>query len=189
MTAREELYGLLAPLGIYKLRCGSRIDWELESYLTVLEPARQALDTLLREAFLCTAREGGLRRWETLLELPPILTGDPAARRGVLSALLWQNRDSARPAGFLRLLAQLGLTAQLQENTGAHSCTVWLQESQPLFAQIAQCQALAAQYLPAGISCSFVGRGKSWAQLDELARSWNEMDQQGLSWEELDTQA
>lgn len=184
MTAREQLYRLLTPLGIYRLGCGSHIDWELESYLTVLEPARQTLEELKREAFLSTATGEGLRRWEQLLALPPVAGEAPETRRALLIHLLWQSGESARPAGLLRLLEALGLSAQLRENTGPEEFQLQpLAESLPPPQVAAAAKEVAQRFFPAGLQGKFAAGKRSWAQLDALGYSWAQIGAAARSWE------
>ena len=67
MTAYQSMKQKLQPLGLYRLDSGDALDLELTVYGEELDRLYDALDELLREAFIETAESYGLSRREEII--------------------------------------------------------------------------------------------------------------------------
>ena len=103
MTAYQSMKQKLQPLGLYRLDSGDALDLELTVYGEELDRLYDALDELLREAFIETAEGYGLEDREKFLG--PVRTSETTARRRERLLTLCRDCEGARnAAGLLRLL-------------------------------------------------------------------------------------
>lgn len=103
MTAYQSMKQKLLPLGLYRLDDGDALDMELTVYGEELDRLYDALDELLREAFIETAEGYGLDCREHFTGA--VHTDETVERRRERQLTLSQDYGGARnAAGLLRLL-------------------------------------------------------------------------------------
>ena len=103
MTAYQSMKQKLLPLGLYRLDDGDALDMELTVYGEELDRLYDALDELLREAFIETAEGYGLDCREHFTGA--VHTDETVERRRERQLTLSQDYGGVRnAAGLLRLL-------------------------------------------------------------------------------------
>lgn len=109
MGSYDSMKSKLAPLHLYTLAAGSAVDHELKAYACGLDPLFDALDEEEREGFIATAESYGLSEREKFLEKEkPQLSTE--RRRALLMGFEKENHGAGTLGGFLRYLADIGLT-------------------------------------------------------------------------------
>lgn len=113
----------LLPTGLYRLDGNTAVDWELQAYAAALDPLRDDLAKLQDESFTATAADYGLRYPELALGiLWPAETTE--GRRNTIFALGAVGADDFGREAFQKLLADLGITADVSEDAAKQTLTL-----------------------------------------------------------------
>ena len=158
------------------------VDMELESYFAGLEPARQKLERLLREAFIQTAEDVGLDQRERLYTAPnPTL--EPTERRSRLMNFFSPDAETPTPAGIVKALGALGLDWELDEDIPNQTATL---EGIPAGINPEELSAIigaAKQILPAQMRLRVDLNAPDWDYLDGLGYGFSRWDSLDIPWE------
>lgn len=182
MSSLQRLYRLLAPLGIYALGQGSRIDHELEAYAAALALVEEGVERLRKDALPQTADREALSLHEGAAGLPDREGLAGAEERRELLLRRWKALPLATPAGALALLERAGLQDPYIEERGgvltlsAQTVAPGLEDA---FWQ------LALESLPAHLEAEMSAQGCDWNALEAEALTWTELDGLGRSWNAL----
>lgn len=127
MGAYGSIKARLQPTGLYALSGSTAVDFELLALAEGLDLAYAAVNELQKESFVLTAESWGLENREGISGLDG--TGSTEDRRAKLLALGAVTPLSFTKEALASLLAGLGLSAELAENTAGGTVTAcFLQE-------------------------------------------------------------
>jgi uncharacterized protein YmfQ (DUF2313 family) len=123
MGAYDSMKKCMLPTGLYRLDGTTLVDKELQAYAEVLDPLYEDIKTLQNESFTATASDYGLRYHELALGVIwPAVTEEE--RRKTIFALGSVRAGGCSKAAFEKLLADLGITAELTEDAAARKLTI-----------------------------------------------------------------
>lgn len=184
MGYAEYLIGLLRPLGVYDMECGTIQLAELEGQGNALDGCGGALDRTAREMLLCTAEAEGLTAVERLLPHRPV-TQDVQRRRAALAALLRIGEDSFTLAAINDNLAGCGLNARAAETGVPGHVQVSFPEVPGVPDGYEEMRKIIEEILPAHLGIEYVFWYVSWAMIEERFSTWGELEQ-GHTWETIE---
>lgn len=183
----DRMISLLAPLRIYRLGAGSRIDAELRAYAAALEPVERLLDQIEREAFVQTAAEESLRRYEAMVGLSERRDADPQSRRELVIYRL-----SVAPFDFtvpkmLDTVRAAGIEARITESPADEKLLIQTRDLIDPTLTMEQAQARLETLLPAHLEWELDFGTLTWNLFDEMNPDWNSWDAADFLWEDFDT--
>jgi hypothetical protein len=123
MGAYDSMKKCMLPTGLYRLDGSTLVDKELQAYAEVLDPLYEDIKNLRNESFVPTAADYGLRYHE--LALGVLWPEDEVEdRRRIIYALGSVGAHGCSRAAFEKLLADLGIEAELTEDVADRKLTI-----------------------------------------------------------------
>jgi hypothetical protein len=123
MGAYDSMKKCMLSTGLYRLDGSTLVDKELQAYAEVLDPLYEDIKTLQNESFVSTASDYGLRYHE--LALGVLWPEDETeGRRRIIYALGSVGAHGCSKAAFEKLLADLGIEAELAEDVADRKLTI-----------------------------------------------------------------
>lgn len=179
----ESMKRSLEPPGVYRSDAQA-LEWELRAYAEGLEALYEELGSLMRERFISTAEDIGLRVYEELFG--PDRTGESAqSRREMLRLRMNLGEGDFTPAGIRRALDSLGLSYQISEFPALNWLTVTA-TTDCSDAMQAFIRREAEKMIPAHLEFQITFNTLTWSDIDGLDLSFAQSDALNLSWDELD---
>lgn len=185
MDSLSSVIQKLEPLGVYNLKPGSNIYWELYAYCKELDRLNTELDEMVKEAFIPTAETYGLTQKEKLYDQGSegIST---ALRRSMLIKRFSARDDTFTLKDITVFISGLGIEFQLTESPKENtviaevSKSVYTQEKESFIKE--QIQGV----MPAHLNVEVYFGGKSWNVLDGQNDTFSRMDALNYTWEQFD---
>ncbi len=187
MKSFESMVKKLSPLGIYGLDENGLNCGELKALAAGVDAADDELDIIIREGFVATAEDEGLRAWEELYGSPrDELSAEQ--RRELIIKRLGVNRSSFTPTAVGEIIASLGMgECTITENPTLFLVKLDFSEHSYTAAQKRWIREQLEQLLPCHLEISVIFGNLSWDKIDGLGLSFNSMDSKNLSWDEIDS--
>ena len=185
MSSLESMIKKLSPLGVYSLKEGSVVYAELAAFSEGLDILRENLETLLKESFIATAEDYGLK-------IPERLVGNVRSdlplskRREMLNERLSLNITDFTPEGFEKMLRILGTPGNIEEYPHIERIVLNLSGVDYTEAQREWIVSQAKALLPAHLVSDVVFSGFDWEKSDALQNTFAEIDGKGYIWNEID---
>ena len=162
---------------------------ELEEFQQIMSAEQKQMDDLwkviyelLDEAFVDTAKDSGLRRWETILNLIPLDTDTPEVRRMRIRAKILEASPYTWNS-FHQMLSSLcgadGYKMELKNDEYTLVIKVAL-KSKKLKNEVA---TMAERVVPANLILEVDLMYNTWAILKKY--TWGELKDKGITWWEL----
>ena len=149
MGTYDSMKKSMQATGLYRLNGKTRVDWELQTYASVLDPLCDDLKNLQKESFIATAGDYGLRYQELALGiLWPAHTVED--RRKTICALGSVGPNDCSKAALEKLLANLGITATVTEDTAGRTLTFHV--TQEPYGGSDSWEQIVGRFLPAHVS-------------------------------------
>lgn len=154
MSRLQAMREALRPLGIYRLEEGSLICAELAAYAAGLDLLEEGLEELEREAFIQTAEDYGVSNREMIYSKPKTLRPLQERREMLLYRGGINNQNNTRE-DLERALVACGLRAAVTEQLDGASIRIDCLGVLDDFADQAQIQTAAAEFLPCHLEAVF----------------------------------
>lgn len=186
MDALEQLYKALAPLGIYSLRSGSRIDGELAAYAAGLELVNEKMRKVLRGVFVQTAENDELLHHEKLVGLAPKTGMTATDRRALIMYRLGVAPFDFTKEGICNCALATGMEIELVEYPGEERMDVRCIGLSDQMLDLDVLKEKVRGVLPAHIECEFDIGEMTWDMFEASGSDWNAWDSKGMTWIEFD---
>lgn len=185
MSSLESMIKKLSPLGVYNLSENTMVYAELAAFSIGLDMLRENLDTLLKENFVATAEDFGLKNTERLLGnvRDDLMLSE---RREMLKERLSLNVADFTLAGFEKMLKILGTLGVIEEYPKTQRIVLNLAGEEYSEAEREWIVSQAKALLPAHLVSDIVFAGFDWKRSDLLANTFAEIESKGLVWSEID---
>lgn len=129
MTAYQSMKQKLQPLGLYRLDSGDALDLELTVYGEELDRLYDALDELLREAFIETAESYGLENRERFIGA--VHDGETVAKRRERQLTLSRDVEGARNEASLLRLLECAVSSRCEVDVTYRPTTIYVTTLDP----------------------------------------------------------
>jgi len=183
---KENLYTLLEPLGLYRLRRDSLVDAELQAYLVALGWLEQMLEELRAQAFVQTAYGEGLLRHEKLVGLQERPGLDTDSRRRLVAYRLSTSPYDFDLKGMGSSVMAAGMEASITENFPDESLTIVSKRLLDDFADLDAVKASVETMLPAHLKAEYDIGVMTWNMFDKAGPTWDEWDGEDFTWSHFD---
>lgn len=169
MDIKTNINKFLEPLNIYNLYKENDTSNEIVTYANPLQQLNNQIDELIKEAFIQTATDYGLRLKEELLflDVNPNINLD-VRRNKILHALLTQP-DNFTKSGIINSLKSIGFYSEITENYKEESITISKKNKDDNLDNILKIKAAAFKILPAHLDVTFnIGDEVTWKKFEEM---------------------
>lgn len=177
----------LTPTGLYSLEDGDGISNELKTYSVGIDELDNSLDVIIREAFIPTAEDVGLKSWEELFGgIQSELSSQ--ARRDLITERLRLCFNDFTLHGVKNIIKSLGITNYtLTEHPSLFLVTVDISSQNYSETQRKWVKEQLEELLPAHLEIDVVFGTTSWNTIDNLGLTADQMDSKNYSWDNIDT--
>lgn len=187
MKAFESMTKKLTPTGLYSLEDGNGISNELKTYSVGIDELDNSLDVIIREAFIPTAEDVGLKSWEELFGgIQSELSAQ--TRRDLITERLRLCYNDFTLRGVKNIIKSLGITNYtLTEHPSLFLVTVDISSQNYSETQRKWIKEQLEELLPAHLEIDVVFGTTSWNTIDNLGLTADQMDNKNYSWDNIDT--
>lgn len=155
MSTLNSMIKKLSPLGIYNLNKGSIVYAELAAFAEGLDILRETLDSVLRESFVATAEDYGLKNTERLVgNIRDDLSF--SKRRDMLKERLSLNLKEFTMSGVEKMLRMLAVTGSVEESPQTQSIVIKVSDEGYSAAQKEWIVSQVVAFLPSHLESSVV---------------------------------
>ncbi len=185
MNVHEKLIRAHTPLGIYSIKEGSNLNFELQAYGAGFELVQKELEMLEREAFAGTADGYGLALWEKLwgAERDDLSI---AKRREMLLARLSFGYGDFTLEGMIKVLRFLGIEGNIKEYPHVFRVTVEVNSENLTRGTRNWIVSQLGAVFPAHIEADAVFKGFDWNKSDSRSLTFDSMEGKAMPWSEID---
>lgn len=179
----QAMRALLAPVRVYG-DSSPNLDAELQVYAEEIELLYSQLDELLRERFIGTARDLGLRVYEELFG--PERSGESVEhRREMLNLRINLGGGDFTLSGIEKALDSFGLSYTISEfpdidKLNINATSDYTQAEQEFI------RSEVSKIISPSVEFQLTFNTMTWDEIDALDKTFAESDSDGLTWDELD---
>lgn len=183
--AIQNCYHILEKLKIYQLHQNSFIDAELAAYNVAFQLVEESLTNLQHSAFIQTADEEALARYEKLLEMPTSNSSLSIRRTLIINRLAVAPYDFTSQTIYHSVKA-CGIDAVIYEMPFQEKITIQILEYINPDINLEYLQNSLEKMLPAHLEWTFDYGILTWDMLEHQVSSWNFWDEKDFLWNDFD---